>query len=100
MGFRPTIIKEYKCEYGETLSGYNYGFHEFSEFLDKIGVCYWESDNDDKHEIRVRDLLRIEKDLSKLDLKENELSNLKDLIDVAKHSNYTKKYDCVKIEWF
>lgn len=100
MGYRPHLIKEYKCEYGNTLSGFNYGYEKFSEFLDELGICYHEDEGNTMHEVRIKDLLRVEKNLNGLHLSEEELDNLKDLIDVAKNSNYTKNYECVKVEWF
>lgn len=100
MGYRPTIIKEYNCEYGNTLSGYNHSYNKFSEFLDKIGVCYYENEAEDAHEIRTKDLLRLDGKFDKLHLNESEHSNLKSLIDIAKNAKYAKTYDCVKIAWF
>lgn len=99
MGYRPNLVKKYSIEYAGTLSGFNYGYDEFSHFLQKIGVDFYEYDSKDLHEINSEDLLKLEKRIHRLKLDENELDNARALIDIAKNSGYAKE-GFVKIEWF
>lgn len=98
MGYRPNIVKEYKVEYGDTLSGYNYDVDGLSDFLDELGVEYSVNDAMNEHEISSADLLALEDRLASLKLNEHEEDNLRELIKVAKHSKYAT--DFVKIHWF
>ena len=99
MGYRPNLVKKYSIEYAGTLSGFNYAYDEFSSYLQKLGVEFFEYDSKDEHEINSEDLLKLEKKIHRLNLNEDELENAKALIEIAKNSGYAKKA-YVKIEWF
>lgn len=99
MSYNPTIVKSYKVTYGEELSGYNYQYDEFSEFLDKIGVDYDTNDGMDEHEIDSDDLIALESKIDSLKLNEGERGNLIALIKAAKEAEYAKN-GYLKIHWF
>lgn len=99
MGYRPTIVTEFKCDYGTTLSGYNYGFDEFSDFLDTLGVEHFPSDREDEHEINSKQLIALESKIQTLVLNEAERDNLQELIKIAKNAEYAKN-GFVKVHWF
>ncbi|RDU51966.1 hypothetical protein CQA49_09000 [Helicobacter sp. MIT 00-7814] len=99
MGYRPNIVKEYKVEYGNTLSGYNYGYDKLSEFFDKLGVEYYEDEGNTLHEVSSSDLIALEARIDELDLNEDEKDNLHDLIQTAKSCAYAKDH-FVRIHWF
>lgn len=99
MGYRPSLVTEFKCSYGTTFSGYNYGFDEFSDFLDKLGVEYFPSDREDQHEINSEQLILLESKIQTLDLSEKEKDDLKELIKIAKNAEYAKN-GFVLVHWF
>ena len=99
MGYRPNLVKKYSIEYGDTLTGFNHRYDEFSEFLEKLGVEFYDSENQDKHYAKSADLIALEKRLDKLGLDEDELENTRAMIEVAKNSRYAKD-DFVMIEWY
>lgn len=99
MGYRPNIVESYTITYGRELSGYNYQYDEFSEFLDKIGVGYDTDDGMKEHEIDSDNLIALEDKIDSLKLDESEKDNLIALIKAAKTAEYAKN-GYLKIHWF
>lgn len=98
MGYRAHLVTKRVVEYKGSL--YEDNYDKLSEFFERLGVQYYDTENQEYLEVDTEDLLALKDKLDSLELNEQERDDLSDLIRIAQTAQYARDDGFVRIEWF